>query len=193
MLLVPYFSYQKTNGGTKMNNQFEVIDQKEQPVISMRKTTNMASLQQELGHAFMAVTQYLAELGETPTGSVFAAVAKHIREIFTWDCSFLIPDDDRLIVFPGVPGIVLDADDIAVATWAFRHGAVAGYDTDTLHGSRLRFIPLQGSRDVIGIMGVRPAEPDGVITHEQDRILTAFATQAALALERVLSAKRAGR
>ena len=56
-----------------MNNQFEVIDQKEQPVISIRKTTNMAGLQQELGHAFMAVTQYLAELGETPVGSVFAA------------------------------------------------------------------------------------------------------------------------
>ena len=97
------------------------------------------------------------------------------------------------MVFPGVPGLVLDADDIAVATWAFRHGAVAGYDTDTLHGSRLRFIPLQSSREVLGIMGVRPAEPDGVITHEQDRILTAFATQTALALERVKIAKDAGR
>jgi K+-sensing histidine kinase KdpD len=30
-----------------------------------------------------------------------------------------------------------------------------------------------------------PSEPDGVITHEQARILTAFANQAALALERV--------
>ncbi|PKN97630.1 MAG: AraC family transcriptional regulator [Chloroflexi bacterium HGW-Chloroflexi-4] len=56
-----------------MNNQFEFSDQKEQPVISIRKTTNMAGLQQELGHAFMAVTQYLAELGETPAGPVFAA------------------------------------------------------------------------------------------------------------------------
>jgi K+-sensing histidine kinase KdpD len=32
-----------------------------------------------------------------------------------------------------------------------------------------------------------------VITHEQDRILTAFATQTALALERVKIAKSAGR
>jgi hypothetical protein len=50
-----------------MNDTFEVMDQKEQPVISIRKTTNMAGLQQELGHAFMAVIQYLAELGEKPT------------------------------------------------------------------------------------------------------------------------------
>jgi K+-sensing histidine kinase KdpD len=34
-------------------------------------------------------------------------------------------------------------------------------------------------------MGVRPTEPNGVITPEQSRILTAFANQAALALERV--------
>jgi K+-sensing histidine kinase KdpD len=34
-------------------------------------------------------------------------------------------------------------------------------------------------------MGVKPAEPDGVITREQDRILMAFANQTALALERV--------
>jgi hypothetical protein len=32
---------------------------------------------------------------------------------------------------------------------------------------------------------VKPAEPDGVITHEQALLLTAFATQAALALDRV--------
>ncbi len=55
-----------------MNNQFEFTEQQEQPVISIRKTTNMASLQQELGHAFMAVIRYLEELGETPVGSVFA-------------------------------------------------------------------------------------------------------------------------
>ena len=32
-----------------MNNQFKVSDLKEQPVISIRKTTNMAGLQQEPG------------------------------------------------------------------------------------------------------------------------------------------------
>ena len=40
-------------------------------------------------------------------------------------------------------------------------------------------------------MSVQPIEPNGVITHEQSRILTAFANQAALALERVNLAKPA--
>jgi two-component system sensor histidine kinase KdpD len=117
--------------------------------------------------------------------SIIAAVIRHIREIFQWESVVLLPDEDHLIPHPSGTGLVLNADDIAVATWAFQHGAVAGYDTDTLHGSRLRYIPLQSSERVLGIIGVKPADPDGIITHEQERILTAFANQIALALERV--------
>ena len=136
-----------------------------------------------------ALSQDLAVAADA--GSIIAAVTRHIREIFQWESVVLIPDEDHLVVHPSGTGLVLNADDIAVATWAFQHGAVAGYDTDTLHGSRLRYIPLQSSAGVLGIMGVKPAEPDGIITHEQERILTAFANQAALALERVMLTENA--
>jgi two-component system sensor histidine kinase KdpD len=119
------------------------------------------------------------------TDSIISAVIRHIREIFKWESVVLLPEGDRLIIPHSETGLVLDADDIAVATWAFQHGAIAGYDTDTLHGSPLRYIPLQSSAGVLGIIGVKPADPNGVITHEQERILTAFANQMALALERV--------
>jgi two-component system, OmpR family, sensor histidine kinase KdpD len=117
--------------------------------------------------------------------SIIAAVTRHIREIFQWESVVLLPEGDRLIVHPQDTGLVLDADDIAVATWAFQHGTVAGYDTDTLHGSPLRYIPLQSSAGILGVMGVKPSDPNGVISYEQERILTAFANQMALALERV--------
>jgi len=130
-----------------------------------------------------ALSQDLAVAADTE--SIISAVTCHIQEIFHWESVGLLPDEERLIVQPSDPGLALDADDIAVATWAFQHNSIAGYDTDTLHGSRLRYIPLQSSEKVIGILGVRPTEPEGVITHEQERILTAFANQMALALERV--------
>lgn len=117
--------------------------------------------------------------------SIIEAVTRHIREIFQWDSVVLLPDEEHLLIPRSGTGLVLNADDIAVATWAFQHRSIAGYDTDTLHGSPLRYIPLQSSAGVLGILGVKPAEPDGVITHEQERILTAFANQIALALERV--------
>lgn len=117
--------------------------------------------------------------------SIITAATKHIQEIFTWESVVLLPEEDRLVVHPPGTSLTLNADDIAVATWAFQHGAVAGYDTDTLHGSRLRYIPLKSSAGVIGIIGLKPTDPDGIITQDQERILTAFANQIALALERV--------
>jgi len=130
-----------------------------------------------------ALSQDLAVAVEV--NSIVAAVAKHISGIFQWESVFLLPEGNELVMREASPGLRLDADDIAVATWAYQHGTIAGYDTDTLHGSPLRYIPLQSTQGVLGIMGVKPAEPDGVITHEQDRILMAFANQTALALERV--------
>lgn len=130
-----------------------------------------------------ALSQDLAVAADTE--SIISAVTRHIREIFHWESVILLPCEDHLVVHPSDTGLVLDADDIAVATWAFQHNSIAGYDTDTLHGSRLRYIPLQSSAGVIGILGVNPTEVEGVIAHEQERILTAFANQMALALERV--------
>jgi two-component system sensor histidine kinase KdpD len=130
-----------------------------------------------------ALSRDLAVAPDAP--SIISAVTRHISEIFQWESVVLLPGGDGLAVQPSQAGIPLTDDDIAVATWAFRHNTVAGYDTDTLHGSRLRYIPLTGASGALGILGVKPAEPDGVITHEQERILTAFSNQIALALERV--------
>jgi two-component system sensor histidine kinase KdpD len=161
-------------------------------VISMlvaraRRHADAAQIREKETGTLYALSQDLASAVDAAT--IMNAVGQHIREIFQWESAFFLPENNHLVVHAQSPGLVLDGDDIAVATWAFAHGATAGYDTDTLHGSKLRYIPLQSSRGVIGILGVQPVEPNGVITYDQSRILTAFANQAALALERVNPAK----
>ncbi|MGA7628576.1 MAG: DUF4118 domain-containing protein, partial [Methanoregula sp.] len=141
-----------------------------------KETSTLYALSQDLAVAMDAA-------------AIMRAVSQHIREIFQWESVFFIPENGLLVVQAKTPGLVMDVDDIAVATWAFQHGTIAGYDTDTLHGSKLRYIPLRSTRGVLGILAVQPIDPTGVITYEQSRILTAFANQAALALERVNLAK----
>ncbi|MDD1669161.1 MAG: sensor histidine kinase KdpD [Methanomicrobiales archaeon] len=129
------------------------------------------------------LSQNLAVAGDLE--AVVGAVIRHIQETFGWESIIVIPEKETLVPRGASPGLTLDEKEMAVATWAYTHGAVAGYDTDTLPGTRLRFIPLQGSEGVMGIMGVLPTDGNGYITPEQARMLEAFAGQAALAIERV--------
>ena len=160
-------------------------------VTRSREHADTAEIREQETGTLYALAQDLVRAVDAD--SIVSAVAVHVKEIFQWECVFLLPEEDHLVVCPASQTLTLNEDDIAVATWAFQHGAVAGYDTDTLHGSPLRYVPLQSSHQVLGIMGVKPSEPEGVITHEQERILTAFASQAALALERVKLAKTSGK
>jgi two-component system sensor histidine kinase KdpD len=157
-------------------------------VISMlvaraRRHADAAQIREKETSTLYALSQDLA--GAMDAATIMNAVGQHVKEIFQWESVFFLPENGHLAAHAQSPGLTIDGDDIAVATWAFQHGSIAGYDTDTLHGSKLRYIPLQSSREVLGIMAVQPAEPNGVITYEQSRILTAFANQAALAFERV--------
>jgi two-component system sensor histidine kinase KdpD len=152
-------------------------------VARAREQSDAAQIREKETGTLYALSQDLAVAVDV--SSIVTAVSKHISGIFQWESVFLLPEGNELVIREASPGLRLNADDVAVATWAYQHGTIAGYDTDTLHGSRLRYIPLPSPRGVLGVMGVKPAEPDGVITHEQDRILMAFANQTALALERV--------
>lgn len=53
--------------------KFEITDQNEQPVLSIRRQTAMDNLTAELGKAYQAIFRHLGEIGEIPAGAPFAA------------------------------------------------------------------------------------------------------------------------
>ena len=160
-------------------------------VARLRGHSESALIREKETGTIFALSQDLAIAMDT--NSILTAVAKHINDMFKWQSTFLLPEGERVVEHTVSPGLVLDADERAIAQWVYKHREVAGYDTDTLHGSRIRFVPLQSHQRVLGVMAVKPTEPKGVITPEQSRILSAFANQAALALERVNLATARGR
>ena len=56
-----------------MTYKCEIVDQPAQATLSIRTTTSIKELPQELGRAYGAVGQYMAQLGEQPTGAPYAA------------------------------------------------------------------------------------------------------------------------
>jgi effector-binding domain-containing protein len=83
-----------------MTYNCELVEQSPQPTLSIRTTTTIKELPQELGKAYGAIGQYLGQLGEQPAGAPYAAY-------FNWDTK----DFDVEIGFP-VSGTFPEKDDI---------------------------------------------------------------------------------
>ena len=79
----------------------------------------------------------------------------------------------------------LNDEEIAVADWVYRHAEPAGRHTNTLPAAQLRYLPLQTSQHVVGVLGVGQSKTiDFDLTPAQRRLMEAFANQGAQAIER---------
>ena len=155
-------------------------DQAEAARTQERRTAALFSLSREL-----AAAREIAPLLE--------AAVRHLIEVFGGRIVILLPDaTGRLEQRAGqLAPFNMDARDLAVAQWAFEHRAAAGSGTDNVPGAQMRFEPLSSSRGVVGVVGMRPAEPHAFDAPEQEHLLETFVSQVAVAVDRALLADEA--
>ena len=151
-----------------------------------------ASLRREAyTSALQALSRDLASAADLE--AILRAIERHISTTFSRQVAVFLPGDHRLEARLASPGFPLDDTERAVATWVFDHGQPAGSGTETLAGAKARYIPLRTARGVNGVLGVRPTTQGDRLSPEQRQLLEAFATQAALAVERVQFAEQSQR
>lgn len=124
---------------------------------------------------------------------VAVATVRHVAAVFDRRAVVLLPDADRKLRAgaDSLAGLPLDAKEFGVAQWAFEHGQLAGRGTATLPAALGLYLPMRGSTRAVGLLALFPAvSADGWST-EQQQFAEAFASQAALALERVKLADEA--
>jgi len=124
---------------------------------------------------------------------IMQAVLTHISQTFGREVVVLLPDASRSTVKPRALSLdfTLSENELAVATWAFQHSQPAGRGTDTLPAASVHYLPLTTARGVVGVLGVKPSDPNHRLSPDQRRLLGAFASQAALAIERAQLAEQA--
>ncbi|MCB1621751.1 MAG: sensor histidine kinase KdpD [Thiothrix sp.] len=83
------------------------------------------------------------------------------------------------------PDDTLADADIAAAHWAWEHNRPAGRGADTLPGANRLYMPLRTGRMTVGVVGISNDRAGPLLTPEQQRLFTALADQAALAIERI--------
>jgi two-component system sensor histidine kinase KdpD len=71
----------------------------------------------------------------------------------------------------------------AVASWVYEHRKIAGKGTDTFSGSQGLYVPLTGSQEIVGVLGVFPSDEKQFLNPDNFHILEMFVSQTALAVE----------
>ncbi|MBJ6724475.1 sensor histidine kinase [Geomesophilobacter sediminis] len=123
--------------------------------------------------------------------AILAELVKNVEESLGANVMVLLPDGERLEERAASTGMALSIKELAVADWAFRNHSPAGRGTDTLISAELLYLPLQTSGDVLGVVGVKLRDELEYSSALSRRLLEAFATQVALAIERVQFGKQA--
>ena len=123
--------------------------------------------------------------------AVLNAVIRNGEEALNAEVVILLPEGDRLDILAASSGLVLDLKEQAVADWAFRNNHPAGRATDTLVSAALIYLPLQTPANTLGVLGVLLEKETDYHSPENRRLLDAFATQAAMAMERIRFSRQA--
>ena len=123
--------------------------------------------------------------------SVLQVVIHTMTLTFNREVVIMLPNGQTLIQRAVTNGLVLDQNEQAVAQWAFQHSQPAGRGTDTLPASTIRFMPLQTSHGIVGVLGVKSQDQTHFLTQDERLLLDNFANLAALAIERVQFSEQA--
>lgn len=144
-----------------------------------------ASQQQERRTAqLFRMTRQLSELA----GSDFLVrtAGRQLEEIFDGEVVLYLRDSSTSISlrFGERTKIVQHPINEVVAQWVVSNGKAAGAGSDTLPNATALFVPLVGSQQVVGALGVAPKDEHRFVDPEQVRLLETCGSLIALSIER---------
>jgi two-component system sensor histidine kinase KdpD len=125
--------------------------------------------------------------------AILKAVTDNIAQTFDRDVVIFLPDAyGKLKPIAATPDFETGENELAVAEWAMDHDQIAGRGTDTLPAAPARYLPLKTAHGTVGVLAVRPHDPTHHLPPEGYRLLESFASQAAVAIERIRLFEQAG-
>jgi two-component system sensor histidine kinase KdpD len=151
----------------------------------MRQQAQVARLQERQAAAMHGLSRQLASARGLE--KILNAAVHYISEIFDGDVLALLPDEkDKLTVAAGDLSSVLRKDivkEMNLARSAYDTGHLAGWGTQTSPATEILHVPLQAADTTLGVLALRPRDPERFLLPEQLHLLESLTKQVALALE----------
>lgn len=144
-----------------------------------------------------AQTAALYELGRdltiaTDLETISQTVIAQVSRTFGRETAIFLPGPDGVLEpLSASPELAIDEDMLAVASWAYEKGEIAGEGSHILAKATVRCQPLTTAHGVVGVLGVKPRNSGQHLTPDQRRTLDTFAYQVAMAIERARLAEQA--
>jgi two-component system, OmpR family, sensor histidine kinase KdpD len=141
--------------------------------------------------ALFAVSR--ASAGAAQSYEIVRTATREVAGVLDAGVVAFLPHQDGRLAVVGEPRVAYPTDrhELAVAQWVFEHGERAGLGTETLPGAAAFYVPLLTSGGVKGVLGVRPGPDTRPFGPDEVQLITAFADQIALAVERTNLAAQA--
>jgi two-component system sensor histidine kinase KdpD len=150
----------------------------------LRNQLRASQRQEQRTARLYRMTRQLSELA----GSEFLVrtAGRQLEEIFAGEAAIYLREPDGQLALrygekSSIAGHAMSGD---VAQWVAANGKVAGAGTDTLPSAPAIFVPLVGSQQTVGAVGVRPHEEGLLFDSEQQRLLETCCSLIALSIER---------
>jgi two-component system sensor histidine kinase KdpD len=152
-----------------------------------------AALARERERRTQTLLAFSRDLASSRTEDQIArATTSHIGEATDCRAVVLLPDAEKRLVAPPETSVpALDEKELSVAQWVFEHDRPAGRGTGTLPAAAAVYFPLTTPRGPVGVVGIFAKQAGGELNPETGQLAGAFASQAALAVERAMLAKEA--
>lgn len=119
---------------------------------------------------------------------VLGQVVRKVYESIGSQAVILLPDEENKLSVRAESDaqhrVPVDENEKAVAMWVYEHGQNAGRGTDTLVGADFTYVPMGTEQGILGVLGVMPKDSKH-LSPEQRRLLDAFASLAAVAVNRI--------
>jgi two-component system sensor histidine kinase KdpD len=159
--------------------------------VRMRQQAEAARDRERRTAALYAMSRELAST--RGVDELLKIARRHIADVFGAQVAVLLPGADGQLAARGDSSseLVIEDRDAAVARWVYEHRQPAGLGTATLPGATALHLPLIAPRGPLGVLAIRPADPDAVDAPDHLHQLETFANQTALAIERALLADEA--
>jgi two-component system sensor histidine kinase KdpD len=129
---------------------------------------------------------------ETRVFEAARGAATLATEIFGTHVQIFLPEDGKISFRRRTADqLHIPLAEESTAQWVFRRGQKAGRGMTRLTETTAFYFPLQGTRQIFGVLAVVPDAEGRVFLKDQQELLDLFAQQTALTLERTLSQRAA--